>query len=76
MVKKILLIVTLCILGCRQIEVQLPNGNTVRYTNFLNNTKIGRMEISAPSGEKLIVENMDSESKALDVAAAAINKVP
>lgn len=74
--KKLITILLIVMSGCRQVDVQLPNGNTVKYINFLNNTKIGRMEIIAPTGEKLVLENLDSESKALDVAQKALDKVP
>lgn len=77
MIKKILILSTLLLCaGCRMVEVELPNGNKVRYTNFLFDTKVGKMEIKAPTGESLTLENLDAQSKALDVAAAAINKVP
>lgn len=75
--KKLLLIPLLFLgLGCRYVEVELPNGNKVKYTNFLFDTKVGKMEIKAPTGETLTLENLDASSKAMDVATKALDKVP
>lgn len=62
--------------GCRMVEVQLPNGNTVRYMNFLFETKLNKMEIKAPSGETLTLEGLDAQTQAIQLASKALDKVP
>ena len=75
--KKLLLsLLCLFVCGCRYVQVELPNGNKVTYVNGFFDTKIGKMEIKAPTGETLTLENMDGSSKAMDVAAKALDKIP
>jgi len=70
----ILLCLTMC--GCRYIEVELPNGNKIKYVNLIYSTKIGKMDIKDTSCETLSLENLDSDSKALDIVGKSLDKIP
>lgn len=75
--KKLLLTLSLLfICGCRYVEVSLPNGNTVKYFNFAFETKLSEMEIKAPTGETLTLKGLDAQTKMIDLASKALDKVP
>lgn len=58
-------------MGCASIEYQDKAGNTLKINRFAWQSKIGR--ISAESGgARLVVENYDSESQAIELAKAAV----
>jgi hypothetical protein len=71
-----LMIAPLLILGCRVVRYEDPIGRKVTITNFLFDTKIGKMTAKTPEGGEMTIENFDSQSKALDTLDHAIQKLP
>jgi hypothetical protein len=67
----------LSVTGCRVVDYTASDGSHVTITNFGFDTKIGALEASkTPEGVRVHIENLDSQSKALDVAGKALDKVP
>lgn len=64
------------IIGCRVVRYEDPIGRKVTITNFLFDTKIGKMTAKTPEGGEMTIENFDSQSKALDTLDHAIQKLP
>jgi hypothetical protein len=51
-------------------------GNKIKYMNFAFETKLSEMEIKSPTGETLTLKGLDAQSRAIDLASKALDKVP
>ncbi len=75
--------------GCRSVQVEFfdkKNPDKVikyKYTNFGFDTKFGHLDVTTPEGGRVIIDDLDASSQAIQVAGQAIqtvnavvNKVP
>lgn len=60
--------------GCRTIEYK-AEGRHLKVVTFAFDTKIGKVEIITPEGGKLVLENLDASSQALQVANEALKTI-
>lgn len=69
-------LLVILISGCRMVTFTDNTGKKIQYFNFGYDTKVGKVTLKSPQGSEVIIENLDTTNKALDVAAEAISKVP
>jgi hypothetical protein len=62
--------------GCRHIEYRCPDGRQLHIWSLGNDTKIGKLDATAPDGTVIHIENYDAQARAVDLAAEIIRKVP
>jgi hypothetical protein len=62
--------------GCSVTEVTTPSGWTYRSTRFFTNTGLDDASIDTATGAVSIRGARSDSSKALDVAAAALQRIP
>jgi hypothetical protein len=63
-------------LGCRTISYSDATGRTFSHSNFAFDTKVGRISVrKTADGEEVTIENLDSQSQALQLAREAIQAV-
>jgi hypothetical protein len=70
---------TLGLGGCRYMTYVGPDGRMFYYVNTGFDTKVGLVDVTTADGAKVHIENVDSSSKALEVADEAlkiVNKAP
>jgi low affinity Fe/Cu permease len=60
--------------GCRSFEYTDASGRRFNYSNFAFDSKIGKLTITTPN-EVITIENLDSQSQALQVAREALQAV-
>lgn len=68
-----LLLLALLLPGCVTAEYTDPAGRSFKITKFATNTKVGKVSAHAPDGTTFYMEQLDSESKAVELAALAVS---
>jgi hypothetical protein len=65
-----------CLGACSHIQYQTADGRKVEIWRFGMDTKIGKLDASAPDGTKISIENLDAQSRAVELAQQVLQKVP
>lgn len=68
-------LILLVLPSCKCIEYR-DGSRSLTITNWLMDTKIGKVEGQSPDGLKITIENYDATSQALNVASEALKKIP
>jgi hypothetical protein len=62
--------------ACSHIQYQSADGRHVEIWRFGMDTKIGKLDATAPDGTKISIENLDAQARAVELAQQVIQKVP